>query len=1119
MTEQPQFVDNRDGNTLATAIDAYLADLDDTLADDPDLDVITGYFNPRGYFSVSDGLEHVDQVRLLVGAQPSNEGTERWRQPGEPRDEEYNQKRVNESLQTLDFNLERDRDLLGFSREVDDNLQELVDFLRSDRVEVRRREDRFIHGKAYLFSDHQGVIAGSSNFTGAGLNSNLELNIGAYDPRVTGEVQDWFDDLWAESEEFDLAALYEKRFEPYDPYLIYLRVLWERYGDELEDEKDEDGGINLTNFQQDAVRRANGFLEKHGGVIVADEVGLGKTYIAGELLRQYVQQNRQRALVVAPAYLRDGMWSRKAPEWGVQFETVSYAELRRDRQLGGDRNVLNLDVDEYQLVVIDEAHAFRNPSTQQSHALRTLLRGDPPKDVVMLTATPVNNSLWDLYYLLNYFIRNDAAFANEGIRSLRERFKTAQSEDPSDLSPDMLFDVLDETTVRRTRRFIKNHYENAMMPDGEGGSVRINFPDPDPRRIDYTFSDTFGDTYFEDVARGLAAGDRDESELTLARYRPSYYLEGEEDASELSLVGLLRTGLLKRFESSSHAFANTLDRMVTQNRAALRLMEEGHFPDPDAIDEWVEMDSDEAFDETLGDVSDGHIPLSAVDADPGRLRADLENDVEILERWRDGAREVERDDDEKLHALRDALRDVVSEARQDAQSEGVGDEGIEAAFRRNRKVLLFSYYEDTVDWIYEYLEETVADDEELSCYEGRIAAVSGDGSKYGATRETAVHGFAPNSGDAPPDATDEFDILISTDVLAQGVNLQQARTVINYDLPWNPMRVVQRNGRIDRVNSPHSNIYPITFFPEDRLDDLLELEHRVRQKLTQAARSIGVSGGVIPEMKTLNRNFAERVEDIGSIREEDRDFYEEGGGTAAAYSGEEYRQELRKGLETREDQVTSLPWAAGSGFVGDTPGYFFCARIGDEVYMRFLPEETDEEDDEIVQDTLTCLKRIECTEETERTLPESMRDRVYDAWKTARSDIYTQWQEQTDPLNVQPDIRRLFREVAQHLRDNWPDDMTQDELQETVEAVEAPWGRRYERELREIHEDESLAPVEKSRQLVEKVEDLGLQPFEAPDPLPPIQEDEVKLICWMTVAPKADGDEEDRPRLMSQVTF
>jgi len=377
------------------------------------------------------------------------------------------------------------------------------------------------------------------------------LNIGAYNPHVTGQVQDWFDDLWAESEQFDLAALYEERFEPYDPYLIYLRVLYERYGDELEEEKEEDGGINLTNFQQDAVRRANRFLDKHGGVIVGDEVGLGKTYIAGELLRQYVQQNRQRALVVAPAYLRDGMWTQKESEWGVQYETVSYAELRRDTQLGGDLNVLNLEVDEYQLVVIDEAHAFRNPGTQQSHALRTLLRGDPPKDVVMLTATPVNNSLWDLYYLLNYFIKNDAAFANEGIRSLRERFKTAQSEDPADLSPDMLFDVLDETTVRRTRRFIKNHYENATMPDGEGGSVRVNFPDPNPKRVDYTFSETFGDAYFEDVARGLAAGDRDEGELTLARYRPSFYLEGEEDASEASLWACL--GPVSSSDSSHQA--------------------------------------------------------------------------------------------------------------------------------------------------------------------------------------------------------------------------------------------------------------------------------------------------------------------------------------------------------------------------------------------------------------------------------------------------------------------------------------------------------------------------------------------------------------------------------------
>jgi hypothetical protein len=341
------------------------------------------------------------------------------------------------------------------------------------------------------------------------------------------------------------------------------------------------------------------------------------------------------------------------------------------------------------------------------------------------------------------------------------------------------------------------------------------------------------------------------------------------------------------------------------------------------------------------------------------------------------------------------------------------------------------------------------------------------------------------------------------------------------------MRVVQRNGRIDRVNSPHSKIFPVSFFPEDRLDELLELEHRVRRKLTQAARSIGVDSQVIPDMETLEQNFSDKLEDIGSIHDEDPDLYEQGGTDAAAYSGEEYRQELRKGLQSRGDQITSLPWAAGSGFEGENPGYFFCARIGDEVFMRFVPrgweemEPDDNEDDVLIQDTLTCLKRIECTSETNRVLPDKMRERVYAAWRRAREDIYWQWQEQTDPLNVQPDIRKLFREVGEHLRNHWPDDMTQEKLQTTVASVEAPWPRRYERELREVYENEALGPVEKSRELVARVADLGLQPYEAPDPLPQlVKRDEVKLVCWMVVAPEGDLEQEsDRPSLMSQMTL
>jgi hypothetical protein len=280
-------------------------------------------------------------------------------------------------------------------------------------------------------------------------------------------------------------------------------------------------------------------------------------------------------------------------------------------------------------------------------------------------------------------------------------------------------------------------------------------------------------------------------------------------------------------------------------------------------------------------------------------------------------------------------------------------------------------------------------------------------------------------------------------------------------------------------------------------------------------------------METLDQNFSDKVEDIESIHDEKPDLYEEGGSSAAAYSGEEYRQELRKALQSREGQITSLPWAAGSGFEGENPGYFFCARIGDEEFMRFVPrgwqemETDDDEDDVLVKDTLTCLKRIECTEETERVLSADTRERVYDAWERAREDIYWQWQEQTDPLNVQPDIRKLFREVSEHLRNNWPDDMTQEKLRTTVASVEAPWPRRYERELRDVYEDETLGAIDKSRELVAKVEDLGLQPYEAPDPLPQLEEeDEVKLVCWMAVAPESEDDEEDEgPSLMSQVTL
>ena len=208
--------------------------------------------------------------------------------------------------------LARDRDHLPFNRTNGVALGKLIAALRAGNMEVRRYEKAFLHAKAYIFNSQdntlkkpEGIIAGSSNLTGAGLTRNLELNLGRYDGPVVQEARNWFNDLWEEAEPYDLAGLFEVVFEPRTPWEIFIRVLWQLYGDEVEGDAKADENLPLTSFQKHGVARALRLIRDTGGVIVADEVGLGKTFIAGEILQLY-RERRQRALLVCPAALRDG---------------------------------------------------------------------------------------------------------------------------------------------------------------------------------------------------------------------------------------------------------------------------------------------------------------------------------------------------------------------------------------------------------------------------------------------------------------------------------------------------------------------------------------------------------------------------------------------------------------------------------------------------------------------------------------------------------------------------------------------------------------------------------------------------------------------------------------------
>ena len=332
---RPLFVDNQDGNTLARAIKAHLEALRDAGKTPAELCVTSAYFNPQGLELLARELRHVPRIRLLLGAEPTPEALLPRRRPDDPPEPEFTRRRLRASLGRIEEALRADRNRIPFDLEGDRALRTLLDFLHSGRIEVRRYEGHFLHAKAFLFrGEDRGLLSGSSNLTRAGLQSNLELNLGHWDDPLLERVEAWYDTLWDEAVPFDLAAIYEELLADYPPYLLYLKVLWHLYHDELVEEEAETGHIPVTTFQRHGVWRARKILQSYGGVLIADGVGLGKTYTAGEIIRDY-RERRQRVLLVCPASLRDTTWKKFLNDYQLLVECLSYEELARDAQLGG----------------------------------------------------------------------------------------------------------------------------------------------------------------------------------------------------------------------------------------------------------------------------------------------------------------------------------------------------------------------------------------------------------------------------------------------------------------------------------------------------------------------------------------------------------------------------------------------------------------------------------------------------------------------------------------------------------------------------------------------------------------------------------------------------------------
>ena len=1067
MTGRPELLDNLSGGITHRQGLSYL--LDD-FPNEHDLSIATGYVNLGGLHHIAVTVADQRRVRLLLGASPA---------PG----------LGGGGLPIQQFErgllgLQKDRDLARFppSRGAR-RLIQLDGWLRRPNIQVRRYVNEFLHGKAYLFGnarDARAALVTSANLTSAGLDRNRELGLVNYGVSVTRNALAWFDNLWKEAVDYkdDLLGLLFPDPGLIDPQDIYLRALLELFGEEDLSLQTAPGRVNLADFQLDGFARAMNIVKKHHGVIYADGVGTGKTEIGLAFIEEYAVKQGHPALVVAPRQLVE-YWRERIDRARLPAQVITYFELAHDEQLA-DRDAPNVerrlhnDKDTYRLVLVDEGHALRNPGNTWHRAMVRMMGGER-KDLVLLTATPINNGLWDMFHLVMTFAQHDSAFAGQGIRSLRKLFERAGANavDARNLNPDVLFPLADMVSVRRDRRYIETRHPDARFPDG----APVRFPEPRLATERYDL-----DEAHPHLVRQIT--DRID-QMTMARYSPSRYRLAESDEPdqqekwrEASLGGLLKSAILKRFESCWAACLNTVHMMIGVHRAFLDAWDLGVVPSRESLREARDImrDDESGLAEWLEDAveSEEAEPAASFEA---VYREKAAEDLDHLEAIRRLLSSIGPESDPKLALLRRILEESPSE-----------------------KVIVFSTFADTIRYLDEHLPETVGG-------RRRVTVIGMDTDPDQRTR--ALGRFCPETvvrpGYRPPGG--EVDLLLCNDVLAEGQNLQQAAAAVSYDMPWNPQRVVQRYGRVVRLRSPHDQVHLTTMLPEKgELEKMLELESSIRRKV-YAAGPYGMEIEVIEGVDRQVKTYTQRLEEGDRSLLDDPD----AGAAFEAFSGELLRAEIRRAVREGEiERIRELPWGAGAAFrqhpdapSQGPPGFFFACRIDDEKgerYWRYVTENSLTADDPEAQPA-TILRRIDPgnapkAEDSGIDLGFSLED----AWNRAADSIVREHNEsaEQEDANIGP-VQQWALQVL-----NDPAVPVPPNADRVNKALSIGRGNMVRRELGAVKrslEGGEIGNAEAARRIAETVEAFGLRPVDPPPALTPITKDNIGVVCWMAVLP------------------
>lgn len=994
------------------------------------IDIATGYFEIGALLALDGAWQEVGEFRILLGDQVALR-TQRAFNSG-----------LKSIRERLDRSLEHEKRTTPFL----EGTPGIVDALRSGQIKCRIYRKEKFHAKAYITHAIKDVIGstalvGSSNFTRPGLTQNIELNVQISGPPVA-VLQEWYEEHWEHAEDVseEVINVIEKHARAFSPFEVYARSLQQYFLGYEEDASEWDRQSSqiyplLAKYQRDAYHSLIKKADSFKGAFLCDGVGLGKTFVGLMLIERYAVHENKNVAVFSPKAALEPVWEREIKnrlpgllEGYGRLKVFSHTDLNREKMEGELQRV----AEQADVVIIDEAHHFRNtgvrgdddPSKRSRYwRMFDFLAG---KQVFLLTATPINNSLLDFQHMVELFSRHEPAyFAERGlpiqsfpgyIRQLEKKIESDiggrvrdgvvdMAEAAETISQDALFK---ELVVQRSRSYVKE----SMAREG----TAVLFPEPrKPQVVEYSVKATYG-RLLDMISEAFS---RRDPLFNLSVYYPYDHYTGKEDELEdfvkgrqKAVVSLIRTNFLKRFESSVKAFESSCWALLWKLLAWCEVHAETD-DEKSLVDHWKRRNKALIGFKPEHDLFEGEPPedlyppeiaeqVDELDRDKFDIEAIIQETTEDLNQLVDFLKELEKftpSNDAKLRALVGLLKtDKVAKAH---------------------KAIVFTEFADTARYLEEQLKAKGIDG---------VDEIDGGSS---ASRAGVIRRFAPyynesSSAELAEKGQAEIRILIATDVLSEGLNLQDATRLVNYDIHWNPVRLMQRIGRIDRrmnadiearMLEDHPDQKDLrgtvgywNFLPPGELDTLLRLYSRVAQKTLRISKTLGIEGKKLladdDDFEDL-RNFAEEYEGKPTAEEKMRLLW----------------QELVNQHEGLEERVHALPDGifSGKAALSDTTrGVFFC-------YARPGPDRDSVDEDgnvlwtaeagdvrwylydlatgEIADSAPAILKHIQCKPDAKRRTQMARPD-LLDIKKTVERHISkTHLKKQQAPIGVRPILR------------------------------------------------------------------------------------------------------------------